>query len=77
MPLLFYMHVCFTECFRTLTRNGSRLLVLPALSEANSGEYVLRCETGSEIWRSVSVSLRVVKSEKLCPITTNHTPALW
>lgn len=39
--------------------------MLPALSEASSGEYELRCETSSEVWLSVSVSLRVVKSEKL------------
>lgn len=45
--------------------------MVPALSEANSGEYVLRCETGSEVWRSVSVSLRVVKSEKL---SDHHKP---
>lgn len=69
------VRACFTECFRTLTRNGTRLLALPALSEASSGEYVLRCETSSEVWRSVSVSLRVVKSEKLSdhrkPCTTS------
>lgn len=45
--------------------------MLPALSEASSGEYELRCETSSEVWRSLSVSLRVVKSEKL---SDHHKP---
>ncbi|XP_056868686.1 receptor-type tyrosine-protein kinase FLT3 isoform X2 [Takifugu flavidus] len=47
--------------------NGSRLLVLPALSEANSGEYELTCETGNGVRSSVSVSLRVVKSRPTTP----------
>lgn len=46
-------------------------MALPPLSEADSGEYALRCETNSQLRRSVSVSLRVVKGEKLCPIATN------
>lgn len=46
-------------------------MALPPLSEADSGEYTLKCKTTSQVWRSVPVSLRVVKSEKLCPITTN------
>lgn len=45
---------------------------LSPLSEADSGEYALRCETSSQIRRSVPVLLRVVKSENLCPITTER-----
>lgn len=59
------MRVFLTERWLTFTRNGSRLILLPPLSEADSGEYALRCETSSKLWRSVFVSLRVVKSEKL------------
>lgn len=57
----------------SFTRNGTEMIVLPALSEADSGEYMLKCETDSEAF--VSVSLRVMKSEKLCLITTTHTAA--
>lgn len=45
--------------------------MLPALSEADSGEYELRCETDNGVWGPVSVSLRVVKSEKL---SDHHKP---
>lgn len=51
-------------------------MALLPLSEADSGEYALRCETSSELWRSVPVSLRVVKSEKPSPITTNTSAPL-
>lgn len=47
-------------------------MALPPLSEADSGEYALWCETDSQLRRSVSVSLRVVKGEKPFPIAA-HT----
>ncbi|KAM3860707.1 receptor-type tyrosine-protein kinase FLT3-like [Diretmus argenteus] len=44
----------------TLTFNGSYSLVLPPLSEADSGEYTLSCETSNGTRSSLAVSLHVM-----------------
>ncbi|XP_041670537.1 receptor-type tyrosine-protein kinase FLT3 [Cheilinus undulatus] len=50
-----------------LTVNGSRSLVHPSLSEADSGEYTLSCETSSDTSFSINVSLHVVMKRPTKP----------
>ncbi|XP_051266112.1 receptor-type tyrosine-protein kinase FLT3 isoform X1 [Dicentrarchus labrax] len=50
-----------------LTVNGSSSMVLPPLSETDSGEYTLSCETNSETRSSVSVSLHVAMERPTKP----------
>ncbi|KAM9337200.1 receptor-type tyrosine-protein kinase FLT3-like [Symphorus nematophorus] len=53
-----------------LTRNGSCPMVLLPLSETDSGEYTLRCETSNETSSSVTVSLHVVMKRPTKPKLT-------
>lgn len=50
-----------------LTVNGSPFMVLPPLSETDSGEYTLSCETGNETRSSLTVSLHVVMKHPTKP----------
>ncbi|KAK5877899.1 hypothetical protein CesoFtcFv8_025361 [Champsocephalus esox] len=53
-----------------ITVNGSESLVLPKLSEDDSGEYTLRCETGDGAGSSMNVSLRVAMNRPSKPKLT-------
>ncbi|XP_059182503.1 receptor-type tyrosine-protein kinase FLT3 [Centropristis striata] len=50
-----------------LTVNESHSMVLPPLSEADSGEYTLRCETSDESRSSMTVALHVVMKRPTKP----------
>lgn len=55
------------EDYPVLTGKGSDSVVLPPLSKADSGEYMLRCENGSRVVFSLSVSVRVVMTRPTKP----------
>ncbi|XP_071769846.2 receptor-type tyrosine-protein kinase FLT3 [Centroberyx gerrardi] len=50
-----------------LTTNGSYSMVLPPLSEADSGEYTLSCKTSNGTRSSLTVSLHVVLKRPTIP----------
>ncbi|XP_070784269.1 receptor-type tyrosine-protein kinase FLT3 [Enoplosus armatus] len=52
------------------TVNGSHYMVLPQLSETDSGEYTLSCETSNETRSSMTVSLHVVMKRPTKPELT-------
>lgn len=62
-------HVChwMRGAHSVLTKSGNYTIVLPALSEADSGEYTLSCESGSENRSSMSVFLHVVMKRPTKP----------
>ncbi|XP_037613488.1 receptor-type tyrosine-protein kinase FLT3 isoform X1 [Sebastes umbrosus] len=53
-----------------LTANGSHSIILPPLSEADSGEYTLSCETSDGTRSSMNVSLLVVMKRPTKPKLT-------
>ncbi|XP_073344451.1 receptor-type tyrosine-protein kinase FLT3 [Pagrus major] len=52
------------------TVNGSHIMVLPPLSETDSGKYTLSCETRNDTRSSMTVSLHVVITRPTKPLLT-------